>query len=354
MRCCGKLEEKCFQPKAKGCAMVKGCNKNRDVKDRKTCLQSVKQIPKDQLCVVQFMHSGKEMKVYTKGANANAKILGDGSLVVKGNDKEHCRRLIRNEGWYIDGKSGAYKKGNLAFWTEWEAPTRAMQTGIDKDFFKAKFVHMADFEAVTEGIGRCKSNCEYLNTDPCVFGRTFKYAVCHQTVNGDLRRLAKNSLIIFGSCKQNEKQNVFCLDTVFVIDKNAVDYTASIVNSLACSEMYKELTLRRVSGPYTFYRGVTCRGEVDMSKALFSFTPAQLCENGIVPVDRCVIDNIEILNKHLKNKVFKRGRMCNFKAEVSDECEVRRVWKEIVAQVIAKNFVLGVRFDWPKAKTENA
>lgn len=264
---------------------------------------------KDKLCVVQFMHSGNEFLTLKCKRTPSPRILADGSLLVPwSQERNHFRRLVRHDGWYVD-KSGEYKNGDLAFWTEWEAATIARRIGKDKDFFKAHFVHKVICPSVVSGTASCggkkdtKSVPGFLNTDPCVFGDRFKYSNCHQSIRGDLRRMKSGSLVVFGSYKKDKKRNneVFCLDTVLVVGDIAYDYSTNNVNDVPCSEHYKNLTLRRLpaGNDFTFYRGVTCHHAVNLENALFSFTPAKLCDGDCVPRERCVLDDVRGLNKHL-------------------------------------------------------
>ena len=155
-------------------------------------------IAKDKLCVVQFMHSGNEFLMSTCEHTPLPKICVDGSLQVPWSmEKNHFRRLVRHDGWFVD-KSGDYKNGNLAFWTEWEAETIARHLVMDKNFFKAHFVHEVQCPRTVPGTASCGRaevgySHGYQNTDPCVFGDTFKYSNCHQSARGDLRRMKQGS-----------------------------------------------------------------------------------------------------------------------------------------------------------------
>lgn len=312
-------------------------------------------IVKDKLCVVQFMHSGKEILMSKCKHTPPPSTRADGSLQVPwSREQNHFRRLVRHDGWYVD-KSGNYKNGDLAFWTEWESVTIAKPLGMDKDFFKAHFVHEVQSPPTVSGTAYCGRNpngifgCQ--NTDPCVFGDTFKYSNCHQSTRGDLRRMKPGSLVVFGSYKKDKQRNkeVFCLDTVFVVGDIAVDYSTNNIEIVHCPGWYKDLTLRRLpSGrDYTYYCGVTCRGKVNLANALFSFTPAKICDGGCVPRERCVLDDIRSLNSQLNTSVFNNWRRGFYPKEAVQQ-EIQDVWSKIVDQVLKKGFVLGVRFDWPR------
>lgn len=321
-------------------------------------------ITKDKLCIVQFMHSGNEFPVLKcKRTIAPSELSKSRFHVYWSAEPSHYRRLIQHCGCYVD-KNGNYLSAPLAFWSEWEAETIAERLHPNKDFFKANFIHHALNPMLMSGTGVCgcgtAAKCPlYLNTDPCLFGSTFKYSNCHQSKFGDLRRLAPGSLIVFGSYKKIagcQPKEVFCLDTVFVVDDIAVDYATDNVNAVPCSEKYKNLTLLRLpmGENFTFYRGATCHSSVTLNDALFSFTPAKLVGDGDAAYKRCVIEDIEVLNRHLRKPVFYRSARQGFHAEVADMREIKAVWKKIVNLVTyGDNFVLGVHFDWPTRRKEN-
>ena len=321
----------------------------RQAREKARILMST--IVKDTLCVVQFMHSGNEFLVSKCKLTPSPSARTDGSLEVPwSREMNHFRRLVRHDGWYVD-KSGNYKNGDLAFWTEWEAVTIARPFGMDKDFFKAHFVHEVQCPPTVSGAAHCgEGSCDYLNTDPCVFGDTFKYSN-YQSARGILRRMKPGSLVVFGSYKKDKQRNkeVFCLDTVFVVGDVAVDYSTNSVNSIQTSGLYKDLTLRRLPPEknFTFYRGTTCRQKVNLKNALFSFTPAKICDGVCVPRERCVLDDIRGLNEHLSTAVFSKGRQ-GFHSEEANQDEIKAVWDDIVQQVTEQGFVLGVHFDWPQ------
>ena len=297
------------------------------------------------------MHSGNEFLLSKCKHTPSPKTRADGSLLVPwSREEKHFRRLVRHDGWYVD-KSGNYKRGDLAFWTEWEAVTIARPLGTDKDFFKAHFVHEIQCPPTVSGTAPCGNNPTddhgYLNTDPCVFGDTFKYSNCHQSAKGDLRRMKPGSLVVFGSYKKDKQYNkeVFCLDTVFVVGDVACDYSTDNVDVILCSEWYKDLTLRRLppGNDFTFYRGATCRQKVNLASALFSFTPSKICDGVCVPRERCVLDDIRSLNSHLRTPVFNNWRRGFYPKEAIQQ-EIKDVWDDIVQQVTEQDFVLGVRF----------
>lgn len=300
--------------------------------------------------MVHFTHPGGEFLV--KGCKG----IGSKQEVSWWTGGGHCRRLVCHKGQYVD-RNWKFGADNLAFWSEWEGPTTATRISLKGDPFFARFVHRVRYphksdcdmeSSVRCGCGdgeKCQSGCggkrgAFMDTDPCVFGRTFKYSHCRQGASSSLRGLPSGSLVVFGSYKRG----MFFLDTVLVVD-GGVGYKKESVNRIACSETYKNLTLRRIADKYTtftFYRGTKYDGDAKV----FSFTPARVCgEEGYDK--RCVIKDNDLakLNGLIDKQVFKY--MPGFSVAVADRDKIKKVWNEIVRQVMAQGFVLGVHFGWP-------
>ena len=155
-----------------------------------------------------------------------------------------------------------------------------------------------------------------------------------------LRRLSKGSLIVFWSRRDGK----FCLDTVFVVGDNAIQYQERSTLYPHCSTEYRNLTVDRLVGgePRTFYRGVEYREGQAYKNQIFSFTPARL-KGDTDSDERCCLS---ITGTPL-NRVFNIGATRNIKTTIADANLVSDVWHEIVKQVTGKGFVLGVHFDWP-------
>ena len=138
------------------------------------------------------------------------------------------------------------------------------------DGFFADWAH-----TVQSPLGRSGRNRK--NTDPCVFGSTFKYCCCQQHLRNEknprrIRRLAPGSIILFGSKMSVGK---FALDTVFVVGKEGIDYEATgDYGRLDVSDEYQELSLNCLAKKETntFYRGQPYTPAAKM----YSFTPARL------------------------------------------------------------------------------
>lgn len=312
--------------------------------------------------IIQFMHPGKEVDVKKLSKNNGWNIYG------------HARRLIKHVGVYVDSNN-IVKEGELAFWNEYEAPTtptRIPRSGRYNWKF-AKYEH--EILPLTKQMAnpfKDKGSC-CANTDPCVFGDTFKYSNCQQIPQGDLWKLNSGDVVLFGA----HHKNLFALDTVFVVRDRGIVYqvpirTFPLPSAISVSSEYKILTLDNL-GPrknrrakknhakqfidqFVFYRGVpVLKGDLLERGQIFSYTPAKLAGTPDYN-ERCMID-LRVLNGRLRkaglNAGFARKLKQGHKAIVysGGQVSVNLVWNEVrdmVEKVNMKNpFVLGTHFDWP-------
>ena len=296
--------------------------------------------------IVQFMHPGAEISVRRN------------QVRVPWNTGKHRRRLLRHTGLYVDGNNAAHE-GELCFWNEYEAPTDA--TAITRTATNYDYAH--HYHCIVNPISLLQNQivgpdtecCS--NTDPCVFGDTFKYSNCQQKPNGDLWNIPQGSLILFGS----HHAGWFYLDTVFVTGDAGIQYFVPIVNHplpFTTSDEYKIVTLNNLkpnqnSNAFMFYRGklpsVNASGLV-ADDEIFSFTPARIfnCNNYN---ERCKID-LAALNARFQRvngwrnfslKLTQNHKVIVFNAAQGD---VVAVWQAVRNMVIRSSFVLGYRFPW--------
>lgn len=292
--------------------------------------------------IVQFIHPGAEFPINDRNSN----LLNNGSRAVRwSTEGKHYRRLVKHQGSFIDA-NGVINEGELAFWTEWEAHTIATRFGRAVSRLHAQYYHEIQTPIVPQGVGnrvncRAGANNGLLNTDPCVFGRTFKYALCQQSENGVLRSLAENSLILFLS----RIQGAYYLDTLFVVGEST-NYTTGATNNIICSNEYRSLTLDRLQPGqnFTFYRGKT----YPESQTLFSFTPAKIWSNDNDIRCRCPLD-LALINQVAQQDIFNTNLTRKFKSTNLNQVNgVTNIWKEIVTQVRNNGFVLGISFSMPQ------
>jgi hypothetical protein len=342
---------------------------------------SNKQESKERPLVVQFFHSGKECPVTGPRDGTSVKVPWSLEKLVRGtasgstgcaskpvrkkrggcggcrNDdgeavwkSDHSRRLVVHKGDYVDN-AGKLVSGDLAFWTEWEACTTACAMPKGAENTDARWFHR-----VVTPLG--KRGNHRVNTDPCVFGSSFKYALCQQHRKDEkrqdsvvLRRLAPGSIILFGSRFLN--RNEFVLDTVFVVGDIHVNYVEQTKEKLTVSAAYRELTLNRFSNrsrENTFYRGETFHPPGGSKP--YSFVPAKLFVPGDARCGTRFVLNLAAVNKRLRGVSDQfdpnSGQTQGFHVIKCSPETMEAVWKEILDQVVSKQFVPAVHFNWPK------
>jgi len=268
---------------------------------------------------------------------------------------EHRRRLLRSAGKYVDS-NGNVLNGDLAFWSEWEAETIVTKLpsvmGIHLHPM-AKWIHEPQPPQPIRPYlydGKC---C--MNTDPCVFGDTFKYALCKQVqFHLTLQHLPAGSLIFFGATRKDANGTErFYLDTLFVVNSRTPYIGPDTAHKVQCSTQYRILTLNQTPAgeQLAFYRGA------NQPDAAFSFTPARIYDgpNGRCR-QRCPLD-FPVLNAKLSSLgVVYRGGSAFFNEKkktgvsaVSVAPSVANaIWQEALTLVYQQNFLAGIRFDWPR------
>ena len=303
--------------------------------------------------IVQFMHPGDEIKVC-------------GSQV-PWNSGKHKRRLLRHLGCYIAGDNIA-REGDLCFWNEYEAPTIA--TAINPPSTGWEYAH--HYHRIVQPIplfhGKRNNDQDECcsNTDPCVFGDTFKYSNCQQVPNGDLWNLPEGSLILFGSLHGG----CFYLDTVFVTNDLGVQYSVPISkhpHPFTTSKEYKIVTLDNIKprknnrsknsanpiiDKFMFYRGklpVVNNRRVD-DNDIFSFSPARIFGD-LGYNERCKID-LSFLNalfqnlpgwRNFSSALNRKHKAITFNA---GQVDVAAVWHAVRDAVRSASFELGYHFPW--------
>ena len=265
---------------------------------------------------------------------------------------DHFRRFLLSKGEYVDA-SNVLQSGDLLFWTEWEACTCARKL-LPKSQHCASWLHEPIYPTAcppTAG-GGCLHR---QNTDPCVFGKSFKYALCRQYRNGiptELQDLETGSLIVF--C--GRKDGTFYLDTVFVVGEQTsyVGPDRKRPQAVHCSNAYRILTLDQTQGKLSFYRGVTWTQRMQHND-IYSFAPGKVlrgCANlNTVPVslrNRCDL-NRNSINRIINNPAnfFNVNNWRAAKCMDASPNLVQRVWNELLRQVRANGFVPCVHFPWP-------
>lgn len=322
----------------------------------------------EQPCIVQLQHCKDEIGISSR----NSVRLANGNYSVNWNNGGHRRRLVGHWGKFATPEE--HGEGELAFWTEWEAKTIAHRLRpLACDMCAKRIHHVLSpiCEEVSGKIARVGINCadrsaEYLNTDPCVFGDSFKYSFCKQDAALGLKRLPPGSLIVFGSIHREH----YYLDTVFVVADNPVVYETSAagVANIDCSDEYRKLTLERLvcnaPGEYAFYRGVSFENGAHEP---FSFTPAYRFSSDRKKSQDCydVEANLERCRKRCRLDLQRLNAAAEAHGDLvrnpfdilrtrpttitsANLCCVKAVWNDIVQQVTSQGFVLGVHLGWPE------
>lgn len=242
-----------------------------------------------------------------------------------------------NEATYLDDSNVAHQ-GEVAFWGEWEAPSEQVSNWPSQENLPRSLVRPR-FPGPLIGTGQ--------NTDPYVFGDSFKYSVCkqfrqpqpgHAGRSTYLARLAIGTLILFGS-KLNHQ---FVLDTAFVVG-SFVPYTpATWANDVAAttSTVYRSVTFAPAHTtfipevgdvPLRLYSGATPAKTV---QSMYSFFPCLPVYDGSYPrFRRPAIKLDNIINPALM--------MSSKRTELPQDA-VARAWSSIRQQVLDADLLLGV------------
>ena len=294
----------------------------------------------DHPIIVQFLHPGREYKVAERNSKPPFKcpwVINKSKDGCGSRCGSHTRRCVAHTGAYVD-KDGSLKKTRLTFWTEWEACSIAerLNSSVQNNGFDATWIHTV--------LSPRNPPPNAQNTDPCVFGRSFKYCCCQQS-RASLRALAPDSLILFGSRMDGR----FFLDTVFVVDGAGIPYETGGKDRLNVSRQYRNLTLNRLSpgATFTFYRGRAFLSPD--APQMYSFTPAQI-DDGRNAGKRFELKIGKV------NTVFSRQAKRNVRQDLgrffwkipADPATIFDLWKKILDLVRADGFVPAVQFDWPR------
>lgn len=301
------------------------------------------------LRIVMFPHPAAEyIPKRTKGSPADS----------GWNMGKHRRRLLLRDGEYVDRK-GKLQKGTIAFWGEWEANTLVTKLPTSQNPTDARWVHEPQYPTpcpVKKPSANEESDLDCcMNTDPCVFGSSFKYALCRQKrkfrgrmVKTEMQDLAPGSLIVF--CGRTH--GAYYLDTVFVV-ADSIKYDGPDKVSpqkITCDQRYRILTLDQTRGDLTLYRGVTYSSASD---GPYSFVPGSVVNGGVKSLvalpsqaqARCPLDFAR-LNHVMGQQFFSLNYWRGFKSEVASQKTIQRVWNELMRQT-RNNFVPGVHFEYP-------
>ena len=284
----------------------------------------------DKRCFVQFPHPGKEHLPNT-GREWHRQC------------RDHKRKFMQLRGEWIE-ESGTKQLGDLWAWGEWE-PESDIVCAFNPAGKDSGYPSLLWAPCYVP-----KSDSEYRklhNTDPFIFGKHFLYSNCRQS--SSLKRLAKGSIIAFGSGKKINGQPAWTLDTVMVV-KDFVDYAPCRARE-ELRDWTPDTFLEVCSGPFSaspeserlrLYRGAT---PGDSINGMFSFFPA-MPAGGATGFPRPPIN--------LRDKYFNPASWRNVKGPRDERScdELRNLWKSLVKQVRDAGLVLGTYAELPERRVE--
>lgn len=266
---------------------------------------------------VQFPHPRDEHKPPASGRD------------MPWNVGDHARKFLVTRGRYV-GEDFEPHDEELAFWGEWEPPSRIEQrwdpaNGLPRALHRPYWMTPA-------------SSTFRQNTDPWVFGPTMLYSNCRQA--GRMKELAAGSVICFGSTIAGQ----FCVDTVFVVAASGpwspaqADRVTAEDAFIVCTAQSLATSRRDGQKRYRLYRGATFEDPVH---GMFCFVPARLARSASVRFRRPAITLPGFINP-----ASTRGpRGVRHPLPVS---RVSDAWSEIRRQVIADGLLTAVHLDTPE------
>ena len=286
----------------------------------------------DRLCFVQFIHPGSEHEPDSKGGRL-------------WNIGDHKRKFIMQPGRYLTALDAKPIAADLAFWGEYEPPTRLLKTFPEPGPDCPRFL----FAPAPRPFHT--NDPPLMNTDPFVFGDNFFYSICKQNNKSGptaMQRLTRGSVILFGS---NRDRSRFVVDTVLVV-ADYVDWTLANyrerLRGVVPPEYFHatlgpityEMKVRDLSPSQTFrlYIGAT----VDKPyEGMFSFFPCLPCpQNMDKGFPRPTIRRAGIITDNLT-----QGQRLN---PTPDFTAVRDMWTDVAHQVLDQGLDLGVQAELPK------
>lgn len=259
------------------------------------------------------------------------------------NKGNHKRKFLVSTGSYVDSEL-IQKRGKLAFWGEWEPPSVVQEFAKPLEANCPRWLHQpflpGDLKDLEQGSQ---------NTDPFVFGSSFRYFVCKQIrykkrKSTSLAKLDKGSVILFGSTKGRKRdESFFQLDTVFVVS-DYIDYdTSKPADSIKNeNDPYWDIVFKRefpeprdFSVKLRIYKGATFDKPFNN---MYSFVPSRLWMDGMKGFPRLKLQNWEFLTNNLNAAPKSTGQ---------SEYEIQTYWNKLRDYSRAENYLEGIQFDLP-------
>ncbi|MBA2359789.1 MAG: hypothetical protein H0V79_02435 [Actinobacteria bacterium] len=279
----------------------------------------------DELAFVQLPHPGREHGPDEPGGAVKRWEHGE---------HDHKRKFMLVPGAWRERVEAESCVGDVLFWGEWEAASTVRPVGSRTEPGAPSWVHEPFFNDASDA----PEGVVPQNTDPFVFGDRFLYTFCKQPGNGRLRRLARGSVVVFGSIKDK----AFRIDTVLVVSES-VDHTRETYDKDAsprASDVFRATTLDPMYAWHgtrggRLYLGATPDEPVN---GMFSFFPC-------VPAStRRAFARPRVALPDLINQTFAMQAKTTTFAEPHD---LALKWRAVVDQVLAEGLALGVRAELP-------
>jgi hypothetical protein len=260
---------------------------------------------------------------------------------------EHRRKYVEVEANVARGDGSAFRrafdKQRVGLWAEFEPDTNCRPLSASEPRRRDLPVscHTLLPIAVVPDDGQ--------NTDPWIFGETFRYGFCRQVAarTSFLRNLVHGDLLLFGSFMMlNEKAEAtshynFFVDTVFVVDAGYPWRRRDRVPSRLLDASYQRAAASRFDPKQlkscTLYEGVMLTDE--RSTQPFSFAPCRPSPtSGPEPMARPLVSDLLDFKTNNPREVPKFER------------DARKLWREIVARCRSVGSELAVRVEDPGVK----
>ncbi len=272
--------------------------------------------------VVQFPHPGPEHDPGSRGRmgwNTGPK---------------HKRKFMRSAGRYVD-RHDDEQDADLVFWGEWEPPSTVVETWIREPPLPS-FLHEPTWGGPEPAGFR-------QNTDPWVFGDSFRFSNCKQlTWKGNpsaLQRLTAGSVVLFGSRVDGQ----FALDTVFVVATGerflpGTSADLDVDDAFRVCTVESLLTSGGTDAPLTLFRGATRDHPV---AGMYSFVPCRLSDSEQPRFARPAIELPGYVNP--TSWQSPSGAL-----EARSIEKAQEKWQSVRRQVLAAGCALGTWFPTPE------
>ncbi|MDD3153519.1 MAG: hypothetical protein PHS41_01530 [Victivallaceae bacterium] len=301
--------------------------------------------------IIQFIHPGAER---TPFRGENWKPCADHEKGYCGwtpCKKSHTRKFLLCPGQYFDWNTQQVVSAeNLRVWCEAEWNTKVLALPSPSEG-EPKWEH-----TFTQLENNCKNK---INTDPYIFGETFKYSNCRQKHFSELQNLSPGDMILFGSQKQNRTQKGawhFMLDTVFVVSDQRFTFNAlkPIQCELNITDMFRKTVLARqadddcsswrkscnMKGDCRLYFGASYAKQYNK---MYSFAPVKLGLPGTAGYSRMTLDSLSVNGE---DNCIAKGQLRGIKyTEVKN---IAAYWDALLMECRNKGFYPGVLFSEPQ------